>query len=69
MAALVGMKAICQYMGRRESTMLTMIRDMDFPARKIIGIWESDPVLIDAWRLRQIEGRRKGEKEVFDTKK
>jgi len=57
MAALSGMKQICQFMGRSEATMLMIIRDMDFPATKICGIWESDTELADQWRLRQINGR------------
>ena len=54
MAALSGMKAICGYMGRSESTMLAIIRDLDFPAKKICGVWESDTELADKWRLGQI---------------
>ena len=64
MAILVGMNDICRYMGRSESTMLIMIRDLDFPARKLVGVWESDTGLIDAWRLRQIDGKRPGPKRV-----
>lgn len=56
MSALSGMKAICGYMGRSESTMLTIIRDLDFPAKKICGIWESDTELADKWRVGQISG-------------
>ncbi len=56
MAALSGMKAICGYMGRSESTMLDIIRDLDFPAKKIKGIWESDTELADRWRVGQISG-------------
>jgi len=56
MAALSGMKDICKYMGRSESTMLNIIRDLDFPAKKICGIWESDTELADKWRVKQISG-------------
>lgn len=56
MAPLSGMKAICKYMNRSESTMLTLIRDLDFPAKKIRGIWESDTLLADKWRVRVIAG-------------
>lgn len=56
MSALVGMKAICAYMARSETTMLGIIRDLDFPAKKIYGIWESDTELVDKWRVSQISG-------------
>ncbi len=56
MAALSGMKEICRYMNRSESTMLILIRDSDFPARKIRGCWESDTELADVWRKQQILG-------------
>jgi hypothetical protein len=57
MAALSGMKEICKYMsGRSECTMLSIIRDLDFPAKKIHGVWESDTDLADKWRLEQIAG-------------
>ena len=59
MAALVGMKAICNYMARSESTMLTIIRDLDFPAKKICGIWESDTELADKWRIKQINDKNR----------
>ncbi len=48
------MKSICQYMNRSESSVLVLIRDYGFPARKIGGIWESDTELADAWRREQI---------------
>lgn len=56
MSALSGMKAICGYMNRSESTVLILIRDCDFPARKILGSWESDTELVDKWRQQQIIG-------------
>lgn len=62
MAALSGMKDICKYMGRSESTMLNIIRDLDFPARKICGIWESDTELADKWRVEQISQPESGQK-------
>jgi len=57
MTALIGMKAICGHVLRSEATVLMMIRDMDFPATKIGGIWESDIDLIAQWRKDQINGR------------
>jgi len=52
--ALIGMRAICDYVNRSESTVLGLIRHEDFPAKKIGGIWESDKELIDDWRRQQI---------------
>lgn len=54
MTALSGMKEIADYMRRSESTVLALIRDFDFPAKKIGGVWESDTELADAWRRKQI---------------
>ncbi|MBI9092916.1 MAG: hypothetical protein JEZ12_27180 [Desulfobacterium sp.] len=55
MSGLTGMKDICNYMSRSESTVLMLIRDCDLPACKIGGgIWESDTELIDDWRKGQI---------------
>lgn len=53
--ALVGMKEICQFVRRSEPTVIVWIRDMDFPAKKIGGIWESDKVLVQKWRRKYIE--------------
>ena len=54
MASLSGMKAICQYMNRSEPTILKLIREEGFPAKKICGGWESDTDLIDRWRRKKI---------------
>jgi len=51
MGALVGMKSICDYTQRSESTVLGLIRDEDFPAAKIKGIWESSTEMVDKWRV------------------
>jgi hypothetical protein len=50
MTELVGMKEICGHMKRSETTVLSLHRDMDFPMRKIGGVWESDTELIAEWR-------------------
>lgn len=64
MAGLTGMKAICEYMNRSESTVLMLIRDCDLPACKIGGgIWESDTDLIDDWRKGQITQGVKAKKQ------
>lgn len=54
-ARLVGMKAICAYIGRTEVTVLKYVAELDLPAAKIGGIWEADPAAIDAWRHKQNE--------------
>ena len=56
MAALTGMAEIAAYMRRSEATVLTWIRTLDFPARKIGGMWESDTELADQWRIKQVMG-------------
>lgn len=54
MTALSGMKEITAYVRRSESTVLTLIREFDFPAKKICGVWESDTEVVDNWRRRLI---------------
>ena len=54
MASLSGMKAICQYYGKSEPTILKLIREEDFPATKIGGEWSSDADLIDDWKKAKI---------------
>jgi hypothetical protein len=55
--ALSGMKVISEYVRRSPSTVLSWIRELGFPARKIGGIWESDKELIDQWRKDQIRAQ------------
>jgi hypothetical protein len=49
--SLSGMKEICLYIKRSEVSVLRLIRDYDFPAKKVLGIWESHTALIDQWRV------------------
>jgi len=56
MAALLGMKEITEYVRRSDATVLALIRDFDFPAVKLVGIWESTTESIDEWRRRMVEG-------------
>lgn len=51
---LSGMKEIAKYWGRSQATVLKLIQEEGFPARKIAGNWESDTVLIDEWRRKKI---------------
>ena len=55
--ALIGMAEIAKHVRRSESTVLQLIRNMDFPARKIGGIWESDTEKIKEWRREMIDSR------------
>lgn len=52
---LTGMKDICRYVSRSESTVIGWIRDEDFPAKKIDGVWEAHTGKIDAWRMKRWE--------------
>ena len=56
---LSGMKAISEYcrsinMASAPDTILALIRDESFPARKLGGIWESEKILIQAWRIKRL---------------
>ena len=56
---LVGMKAICGYVGLSESTIIELIQKQDFPAAKLKGTWISDTQEIDDWRRGIIRNRNK----------
>ena len=49
--ALHGMKAICEYAGKCENTVLKYVREQGFPASKRGGEWVSDKGRIDDWFL------------------
>lgn len=53
-----GMKAIAAYMQRSEDSVLRLIREYGFPARKILGIWESDTEMIEQWRIDMLTQQR-----------
>ena len=55
--SLTGKKNICNFLGRSWDTVERWIREKEFPACKIDGVWESDSELITNWRRRQINGR------------
>jgi hypothetical protein len=50
------MKEICNHAKRSEATVLDLIRNEDFPAVKIKGVWESDTEEIASWRKGKING-------------
>ena len=56
--ALVGMAEISAYVQRSEKTVLDIIKNEGFPAKKLGGIWESDTLLIDKWRRKRINQER-----------
>ena len=66
MAALTGMAEIAAYTRRSEATVLAWSRNLNFPARKIGGMWESDTTLVDEWRINQVLG---GSEEKMTGKK
>lgn len=60
-SVLSGMTAIREYcrsinLASAEVSVIQMIKECGFPARKIGGIWESDKDLIVAWRKKYIAG-------------
>lgn len=59
--ALSGMKAIQSFCGSiglksSEVSVIDMIKNEEFPAKKLGGIWESDKELIVKWRKDRISG-------------
>lgn len=53
---LIGMKEICLHMSRSDTTILAWVREMDFPAAKIGGIWEADLDAVEKWRISMTNG-------------
>jgi hypothetical protein len=56
MTILKGMKEISSYAGRSAASVLVMIRTLNFPAKKILGGWASETLLIDKWWIDQVAG-------------
>ncbi|MGE4293946.1 MAG: hypothetical protein AB7E32_17275 [Desulfovibrio sp.] len=56
--ALVSMAEICMYVRRSDATVLKLIQDEGFPAKKIGGIRESDKLLVDEWRVQVLRRSR-----------
>lgn len=59
--SLGGMTAIrdyCRIIGLQcaESSIIALIKECGFPARKVLGQWMSDKVLIKAWHVNYIAG-------------
>lgn len=53
---LAGMKDICKFMKRSESTILKLKRMYpDFPMSKVGGVWSSDKVMLAAWNRKMVE--------------
>lgn len=58
---LIGMKAICRYIGKTEVTVLKYHRELDLPIRKsdkngTSGQWISSKTKIDQWAQDLVEG-------------
>lgn len=69
---LIGMKEICLHMSRSDTTILAWIREMDFPASKIGGIWEADLDAVEKWRISITNGSNVDqlpEKKIEHTRK
>jgi predicted DNA-binding transcriptional regulator AlpA len=62
---LLGMKEICIYLGRSESTVLKLIREEDFPAKKVDEEWVAHSDAIEAWKVRN---SYEGQKATYETK-
>jgi hypothetical protein len=54
---LDGMKEICAHVRRSESTVLSWIRDLGFPAKKVGGAWVSTTDRVDRWWEQMLDGR------------
>jgi hypothetical protein len=59
--ALSGMNAIRDFnrsinLASSEASVIQMVKESGFPAKKIGGIWESDKRSIVAWRLKFVNG-------------
>jgi len=57
--ALIGMEKILKYYPRSESTIIQLIIQSDFPAKKIHGRWESNTAAIDKWQEKRVSKRDK----------
>jgi len=55
---LQGMKEICAYARRSESTLIKLQRTQGFPMAKVQGVWVSDRLDIDAWFRAKIASQR-----------
>jgi hypothetical protein len=53
---LNGMKEICNFTSRAETTVLKWFREYNFPAKKVGGRWISDTEMIKKW-YRNMEDR------------
>lgn len=56
---LSGKPAIKKFMGRGWAFIEDLILHHGFPAKKIMGIWETDSDLVTAWRQERLNGRQK----------
>ena len=51
---LLGIGAICKFMGKTESTIIQMVRDEEFPAVKNgAGVYEVSKKKIETWKRKQ----------------
>lgn len=48
---LIGVKAIAQYVGKHENTVMTWRYKREFPMYQVQGGWEAETEKIDRWKL------------------
>jgi hypothetical protein len=56
--SLTGVKEITRYAKRSWMTVKIWIKEDDFPARKIDGVWESMTDMVDEWKAKKIQGQK-----------
>jgi hypothetical protein len=52
----VGVRAIAQYLGRSEGSVMNYWRDQNLPIYKVGGIWEATEKDLDDWKNHQKAG-------------
>lgn len=68
MAVLTGMKDIQKQVNMSEASVLLWIRDANFPAKKIGGIWVSETEAINRWCAKLIEDNKSPQKVPLNGK-
>lgn len=53
--ALIGIENIRKHYPRSESTIMDLIFNAGFPAKKVNGRWESNKKSIDRWQQKRVE--------------
>ena len=69
MTMLSGMKEIRAFcrsinLASSEASVMSMIKTCGFPAKKLLGIWESEQEIIKSWRIKYLTEDIKMEKPI-----